>query len=121
MRELLCHLFGDYVFQNHWMASRKASSSLAAGIHASIYTLSFLLITRSPVAILVILVTHFFIDRFRLAKYWVQFYGVGNTGWIGSKLGLDVTVAPDWLAVWLLIIVDNTAHLTINHLSILYL
>lgn len=28
---------------------------------------------------------------------------------------------PEWLAVWLLIIVDNTLHLTINYLAVSYL
>jgi hypothetical protein len=121
MGELIAHLTGDYVLQNHWMANRKTSSSLAAAIHVFFYTLPFLLLSQHWQATSVIAGTHFVIDRFRLAKYWVHFWGVGNTGWVGRKLGLDVAAAPDWLAVWLLIIVDNTAHLAINHASILWL
>jgi len=119
--ELIAHLCGDYVLQNHWMATRKTSSSLAAAVHAATYTIPFLILTKSPLALAVIVGTHFIIDRFRLARYWVQFWGIGNPGWIGGRLGLDIPTAPDFLGVWLLIIVDNTAHLAINHGAILWL
>ena len=41
MTELLCHLVGDYVLQNHAMASLKTKSSFWAAIHALLYTLPF--------------------------------------------------------------------------------
>lgn len=151
MSELLCHLFGDYVLQNHWMANTKTRSWTAAILHAFLYTLPFVLLTQDDVALLVIGWTHAFIDRFRLAKYWCDFWGVGCEGkftaWLMRKRGFtryevdakpgtfvwvrgtghDTVVvestadAPLWLGVWLLILVDNTAHLTINHLVLYYL
>lgn len=173
MPELIAHLFGDYVVgQDHWMAGAKASSWRAAAAHALLYTLCFLFVTRSPLAILVILSTHFVIDRYRLAKHWCDFWGVGKPGLIANgrfarwvdrldardadarateayeaklaywlvnfKLGVQTLAerphpggpigprgvagpAPDWLAAWLMIIVDNSAHLLINHLAIAHL
>ena len=44
MEQLIAHLFGDYVFQNDWMAQNKTSSDWAAVVHAVVYTLPFLLL-----------------------------------------------------------------------------
>jgi len=38
-----------------------------------------------------------------------------------SEVELQLEDAPPWLGVWLFIIIDNTFHLTINHLALLYL
>lgn len=108
MELLICHLLGDYVLQNHWMATNKVRAWLPAIVHATVYMLPFLLLSPSVLALAVMWSTHAAIDRYRLAGYWTRFYRIG-------------TGAPDWLAVWLLIIVDNTFHLTINFLSVKYL
>jgi hypothetical protein len=67
--QLLCHLFGDYVFQSDWMASEKTKQSFAALCHAIIYGLCFLPLAPTLTAWLVIVGTHFVIDRWRLARY----------------------------------------------------
>ena len=135
MPELICHLIGDYVLQNHAMATRKTSSWVWAAIHVAFYMIPFLILTRSPLALGIMAGTHLVIDRFRLAKYWVGFWGVGCEGslprwltiarWHESGRIADRPIspapAPDFLAIWLLIIADNTAHLAINHLSLVYL
>lgn len=108
MELLLCHLVGDYVLQNQWMADNKTKSWFPAIVHALVYMIPFLFVTQSPIALLVIFGTHAVIDRYRLAKYWCQFYRIGRG-------------APDWLAVWLLILVDNTFHLIINYTCVTYL
>jgi hypothetical protein len=41
---------------------------LAAAVHASVYGLLVLLLTRSQAALAAIVLTHFAIDRFRLAR-----------------------------------------------------
>lgn len=110
MAELLCHLIGDYCLQNQWMADNKTRRSWPCLVHCLLYTLPFLLLTRSPAALAVIFVTHFLIDRFRLAGYWVRLYRIGQ----GDHV-------PPFLAVWLLIIVDNTMHLLTNHLALQFL
>lgn len=127
MPQLIAHLLGDYVLQNHWMANQKTSSSLPALVHVLFYGLPFAFIIGvldqgSWWSLLVIVSTHFVIDRFRLAKHWVAFWGVGEPGWLMPKLfGLKADPAPPFLAVWLLILVDNTAHLLINWAALEYL
>ena len=90
------------------------------------YTLPFLFLTRSVVALAVICVTHFVIDRWRLARYvvWVKNYLAprgSNRPWsecVGTGYPAE---RPAWLAVWLLIIADNVMHVTINALALAYL
>lgn len=143
MLQLILHLIGDYVLQSDWMATGKTSKTVPALVHATIYTLPFLLLTRRPLPLFVILSTHFLIDRFRLAKYVCYAknflappfaYG---TLWIGpyddkfeidpkyrwencKETGYPSELAP-YMANWLMIIADNTMHLTINYLALRYL
>lgn len=138
--QLIAHLVGDYIIQSHWMATQKTKNSLAAAIHAVTYALPFLFLTQSLAALAVIIGTHFLIDRYRLARYvvWakngpvrVEFYASSVRS--SLRLGLwrlrlkPVTATgfpegtPDWLAVWLLIIVDNILHILINGLALAHL
>lgn len=68
---ILAHLVGDYVIQSDWMAQKKTSQWLPAILHGITYTLPYLFITLSPLALIVIAGTHIIIDRYRLAKYLV--------------------------------------------------
>lgn len=113
---LIFHFIGDYLTQNHWLATNKTSNSLVAFYHVLIYSLPFLLIT-SLSAVAIILITHFFIDRFRLAQYWIKLV---NWNWKSTNFGYAEDV-PKFLSIWLMIIVDNTFHIVINSLSIYYL
>lgn len=121
---LIAHGWGDYVLQSHWMATTKTSQSRAALAHVAVYGVVFaVLVTRSPVALAVIVGTHFFIDRYRLARYviWAKNFiapagpdGHRNLPWAQCQAtGFDPEV-PAFLAVWLLIIVDNILHLSVN-------
>lgn len=116
--QILAHLIGDYILQSHWMATEKTKRSLAAAVHAACYSLPFLLLTRSPAAMAFIIGTHFIIDRWRLARFVVWFKN-GCTGPV-TATGYAADV-PAWLAVWLLIIVDNTMHIALNGLAIKFL
>lgn len=125
MNQLILHLVGDYVTQSHWMAVNKTKKSGAAIIHAVIYSLPFLILHPSALAFLVILVSHFFIDRFRLARFVV--YAKNSMDleqyrpWSEcSETGYPKDV-PAWLAVWLLIACDNTMHLAINYAALRWL
>ena len=129
MEQLILHLIGDYVTQSDWMAQNKTKAAWPAGIHAALYSLPFLLLTglslRGQAAWAVILWTHFFIDRYRLARYvvWAK-------EWLSNKpplpwrecmtTGYDPS-KPPWLAVWLLIAADNTLHLAINYAALRWL
>jgi hypothetical protein len=147
MLQLLLHLIGDYMTQTDWMAKNKTKSSLAAGAHAIVYSVPFLI--APPVlnsfqeflssftgrnyapfdpcsiwAFSVILTTHFLIDRFRLARFMV--FGKNKITNPSLKWSDCSTTGyhkddPAWLTVWLLIVADNTLHLTINYFALSYL
>lgn len=114
MPQLLCHLFGDYVFQNQWMADNKTKAHIPCFVHATVYASMFVWLQPHLLAWFVIWATHFVIDRWRLASYWVRWFRVGVRH-------PPAEAVPPFLAVWLLIIVDNAFHLTINYLSLKYL
>tara|TARA_R100001198_G_scaffold88437_1_gene64127 strand:+ start:222 stop:602 length:381 start_codon:yes stop_codon:yes gene_type:complete len=126
MAQLLLHLIGDYLLQSGWMAANKAKSHFAAFVHALVYSLPFLLIRPSLNAWLVIFITHFFIDRYSLAKRVaiIKNYLAPRKHWPKngdlSDFGYH-KCTPEFLAMWLLIITDNTLHLLINFVALKYL
>lgn len=124
MLQLILHLIGDYITQTDYMANNKTKSLPIAFLHAFVYTVPFIILTQSPIALLVILVSHAIIDHYRLARYVIfaknylndptlKWEDCSKTGYHNSR--------PEWLTVWLLIIADNTLHLTINYIAISYL
>lgn len=144
--QLVAHAVGDYVIQSDWMAQQKTSKHLPALVHALTYTLCFLAVTRSLGALYIIFVTHFIIDRWRLARYvcwaknWLapwqrqnKSYAEGDPRIITDPLpkwipptkpwkecivtGYDPD-RPPWLSVWLLIIADNTMHVLCNGVAV---
>lgn len=141
MIQLILHLLGDYVTQSDWMANNKTKRSWPALCHAVVYSLPFLLLKPSWAAFSVILITHFLIDRFRMARFVVWAKNVvlqprsergRNTtavGWVRdpkwewsncSATGYP-SETPAWLSVWLLIAADNTLHLAINYAALKWL
>ena len=114
---VLFHFIGDYLTQNNWMAQNKTKSFLPAFIHATIYSLPFLFIVTLPFWS-VIYVTHFFIDRYRLAQYWIRLV---NWNWDMSVNNYGFSKeTPAWLSTWLMIIIDNLWHIIINT-AVIYL
>lgn len=125
MLQLILHLFGDYISQTDRMANEKVKNIRMALLHAFIYSVPFyIFIDISIVAFLTIFLTHAVIDRYRVVKYIIfarnklhdktlQWDDCSATGYHKDK--------PIWLTVWLMIIADNTLHLTINYLAIAYL
>lgn len=145
MGVILAHLLGDYVVQSDWMANEKTKNTtqgiLAAMAHSITYGLCYLIVTQDLVVLFVITATHYYIDRYRLARYvcWAKnqlaprryryplrepfrvtmLNGVRQeeyAGWTGYE-----SHRPDWLAGWLMFICDNTLHLCINVAAILWL
>lgn len=109
--QIVAHLVGDYLLQSHWMATEKTRSHVAAAVHALAYTLPFVFITWSPLALLLICATHFIVDRWRLARFVVW----AKNGARGPVTATGYTDdVPAWLSVWLLIVADNTLHILIN-------
>jgi hypothetical protein len=130
VEQLLLHLIGDYVFQTDWMARGKTQAALPALIHATTYTILFWFLTDSWIALSVICLTHYLIDRYRLARYVIYFrerLSDPRTCWgfckeTGYTVGVPEFIAhkyppkkPLWLATMLLIITDNALHLCINY------
>lgn len=124
--QILLHLVGDYIIQSDWMAGEKTKKSVAAMAHAVTYTLPFLFLTRSPLALAFICLTHFVIDHWRLARYvcWIKnipspkeyrypWSECSGTGYHKDR--------PAWLAVWLMIVADNTMHLALNGVALKWL
>lgn len=145
--QLVAHAIGDYVLQSDWMASKKRASTIAALVHAHVYTLPFvpLLVGHSIWALLLVIWSHFLIDRFGLARYVVWAKNYLAPRWLpnpdvnadGLLIGKPLLVRnlpwgycvgngyppdrPIWLAVWLLIIADNILHVLINGLALRFL
>ena len=109
--QIVAHLVGDSLLQSHWMATEKTRNSVAAAVHAATYTLPFAFITWSPVALALICITHFIVDRWRLARFVVWAKNGARGPVTATGYADDV---PAWLSVWLLIVADNTLHILIN-------
>ena len=123
MEQLILHLVGDFVTQSDWMARNKTRHSGVALIHALVYSAPFLLI-GSVTAVAVIFVTHFFIDRFRLVRYliWAKNYLAPHPhAWSECRETGFEKSTPEWLAVWLMIVVDATMHLACNYFALRWL
>lgn len=112
---LLLAFIGDYVLQNDYLANEKTKRFLPALIHATIYSLPFLAVCWSKWWF-VIWITHFFIDRYRLAVYWLKLV---NWNWESTNFGF-ANDKPLFMSIWLMIIVDNILHVVINSISIYF-
>lgn len=123
---LLAHLAGDFVLQSDWMAAEKVRRWWPAIVHGATYGLPFLLLTQSPPALAVIVVTHIVLDRYRAAKYivWARNQlapAERRVAWAdvqrnhGSSLN-----TPPGLATALVIVADNTVHVAINAAALVW-
>src|SRR4051812_22834455 len=102
---VLAHLVGDYLIQSDWMANEKTKRWWPAWAHALTYGLPSLFVTRSILALGIIVATHAVLDHSRLARH---------VGWIKNQLApaaprsrwKDCTATgyspdkPVWMAVW---------------------
>lgn len=115
--QLFAHAIGDYVLQSHWMAVNKGRHWWIAALHAASYTVPFLLLTHSPLALLTIGCTHAIIDHLRLARFvvWARnVLGGEPIAWSECSTTGMPPEAPVFMASWLVIIVDNCMHVAIN-------
>lgn len=113
MIQLISHLFGDFLFQNDWMAEHKAKFTLkgwvACAVHCLVYTL-FFYGQSTFFQLAFIFISHFVIDKFRAAYYWCELFRVGAR--------LDPT---NWIKVYLVFMVDMALHLATNFMIFKYL
>ncbi len=108
----IAHLVGDYCLQSDWMATVKTQKNAPAFLHALTYTLPFLCLTFSWKALLFIGVTHFLIDRFRLARYLCWAKNFLAPKWIEVVTG-KVGIRDDQTGK--LLGFENTTELIRNH------
>jgi hypothetical protein len=83
---LFGHLFGDYFFQNDWMAQNKKKKTfdgiIACITHCSVYTFivaAFLMafgVIISPLQIVLIFLSHYILDRYNLIDTWCDINGI---------------------------------------------
>lgn len=125
--QLLAHAVGDFLLQSDWQATSKTNKWVAAVVHVVLYGLPFLLLTRSTLALAVIVLSHLVIDRWRLARHvsWAKNFIAPSSAWPRpwrecSGTGYDAS-KPPFMSVWLMIIVDQILHVTINALALKYL
>lgn len=146
LEQLLVHGWGDFYSQSDWMAMNKPKKTIPCLVHVLIYTAWFLLLTTSWKALLVIGVTHFFIDRFHIPLkrliWWKNHIGptwdypdfayCSTTGYYDDSPYNALKPSSEVIAKygqprlwfvtqWLYIICDNLLHLTINYFALLYL
>ena len=131
---VLAHLVGDYIIQSDWMANEKTKRWWPAIAHGISYTAPYALInllpdmwgTVSPIALLIIGGTHIVIDRYRLARHIAWFKNQAapkafRSNWTDCQATGYTADKPPFMAVWLMIIADNTVHLLINTAAILWI
>jgi hypothetical protein len=113
---IVAHLIGDYILQNDYIANQKTKKTLPAIIHVLLYGIPFYFLVGFSYSLFFIITTHFLIDRFRLAVYWINLI---NWNWKSNNFGFDDN-KPIWMSVWLMIIYDNIFHIILNTIAIYY-
>lgn len=124
MEQFILHLIGDFILQTDKMATKKITNTYWAIAHGILYTIPFILLTKSIYALWVICITHILIDRFRLVRYLIYFKNKitdSSLEWKKCKATGYPIALPSWLSFILLLLTDGTSHLIINYLSIKYL
>lgn len=128
--QLIAHAIGDYILQSHWMAQEKTKRWLPCLLHVFFYSIPFgIWFAASLPALLVILGSHYLIDRYRLARHVILFKNLlfcpnDAADKLGKEYNPDTGFpadTPPWLAFWLLIVVDNFLHVVINGVALKYL
>lgn len=124
--QIICHLLGDYFFQNQWMAINKRQSKWAALVHGVAYTLPFLLLTQNPIALAAIAVSHSIVDHYSLARYvvWGQnqcspyrysFREMNGAGFVKDSQ------TPSFIQFFVYVMIDNTMHIIGNGFILYFL
>lgn len=117
-RMFLGHILGDYFFQTNWMALNKAKPGWlgwkAALIHTITYTFGVCLFmwTINPLWILAVFLSHIFIDRYALGKW---FMNLKIKGLPPPNQASNMNYTSLYWIIY--ITVDNGAHLMLMYLS----
>jgi hypothetical protein len=124
---ILAHLIGDYVLQSQWMAAKKTEDWWPAIVHGITYTIPYAFITQSWRALALIAISHILIDHYRVAKQVCWFknliapWYMRPSWWEAKDNNGYPAKVPVWMSTWLMIVTDNSMHLLINAMAVLYL
>jgi len=140
---LFGHMFGDYLFQNQWMAIYKKERTwrgwCACYAHCTLYTciicLFVVLGAHHQLTVLqigILFLSHWVLDRYTIVEWWMRVYGIRswNTARQGqcNTISIDFTkiatyniVASTAFGAFVYIVCDNTLHLFMMFLTLLYL
>jgi len=128
---ILGHLVGDYLLQNDMMAQTKSKNTVLGWIvcfmHCMFYTTSVCLMMKNYNLnwIIIVFISHFFIDKFSLANYWMNMMGKRTPyQWYlmfeaGEDKPEDVIHASFSSIVYC--VVDNTMHILLMYYGWRYL
>ena len=113
---LLGHLIGDYLLQSKKMAIAKSTKGLIGLtwclIHCLLYTLIIYLMTTThdPIKIVLIFMSHFPIDRWSLASWWLKVIKGRDlmTAYHSTANYHEIDLS---FSVIIYVVVDNTMHL----------
>jgi hypothetical protein len=117
---ILGHFVGDYLIQNSWMALNKTKKWLPLLVHVALYTLSVCLFTAvftgfNPWWILVVFLSHLFIDRWSLADKYLELTGSRSLKMFFDKDKVWDCRIPEialtgGFSAFVYVVVDNTMH-----------
>jgi hypothetical protein len=109
VRMFLGHMVGDYILQTQWMAEGKSCPGIrgnaACTVHVALYTLAIALFIGvwSPLFLAAVAIPHWIIDRWSLAKHWLNFKNQGEE-WMKSPFAPLIYAANDntfhFLCLW---------------------
>ena len=135
---LFGHLFGDYVFQNSWMALNKSKDWKPLVAHCALYsTIVITFVTIAGVKLgflggMLIYLSHIVLDGTNFVKWWCNFYGIRS--WDTYLPRVEITNEIDYNAqttvaetistsvgVLVYVVIDNTLHLFMMFYIIKYM
>jgi len=129
MIQLILHGIGDYLLQTDTQATNKKKPGWYGFknclFHCITYSIPFLFI-GSWMAVLIIFLTHFAIDRSNFIAYLIAVKN-GTKRYDGNNVEYDIRNfgfhkdRPFALSIWLYIIVDNLFHIICNYIALKYL
>ncbi|MBA7490345.1 hypothetical protein ES702_00883 [subsurface metagenome] len=118
VRVLLGHLFGDYLLQSKDMAIKKSETGIKGlgwcTLHCIIYTFCVCLFLWkiNPLVIVLVFLSHWPIDRWSLASWWLKF--IGGRDFIAAFTSKDRYRDIDLsFSCLVYAVVDNTMHFTL--------
>lgn len=114
----LLHFTADFMLQSTWMAVNKFKRWSAAIAHGVAYTAPFLIVTRDPIKLSIIVVSHTLIDHYRIPSVWPRIlnWDWQSWKWYGWRdfRSYNPSCQPSYFSdnlKWIDIVIDQIWHL----------